>query len=92
MVWQLYQSSCAWRVTAAIKRGDIPPIKGQQCAHGECRDEAIVYDHRDYTKPLEVTPVCRSCNALLGAAKLDLDAVRQHLMSDPDFPLIEGGN
>jgi hypothetical protein len=28
----------------------------------------------------------------LGAAKLDLDAVRQHLMSDPDFPLIEGGN
>lgn len=26
------------------------------------------YDHRDYTKPLSVEPVCRSCNKLRGPA------------------------
>jgi hypothetical protein len=28
-----------------------------------------VYEHRDYTKPLQVEPVCRSCNALRGPGK-----------------------
>ena len=29
---------------------------------------ATQYDHRDYNKPLEVTPVCPSCNGKRGAA------------------------
>ncbi len=41
--------------------------------HYKCRDcgaQAEVYDHRDYSKPLDVEPVCRSCNAHRGPAAL----------------------
>ena len=30
------------------------------------RYEACCYDHRDYTKPLDVIPVCGGCNKLRG--------------------------
>jgi len=28
----------------------------------DCGANAVCYDHRDWQKPLEVVPVCRSCN------------------------------
>lgn len=34
----------------------------------DCGDQAIEYDHRDYSKPLQVEPVCRRCNLLRGPA------------------------
>jgi hypothetical protein len=35
----------------------------------DCGKRATQYDHRDYNKPLEVEPVCQSCNLLRGHAK-----------------------
>lgn len=53
-------------VRRAIRRGDLQPAKGQECA--DCGKDARDLDHRDYTKPLEVVPVCRSCNLKRGTA------------------------
>lgn len=46
--------------------GDVPCV--------DCGKPACQYDHRDYTKPLEVVPVCRSCNYKRGPA----DVIRHH--------------
>lgn len=55
-------------VTRAIQDGLLPPLKGQIfCA--DCGRPAQCYDHRDYDKPLEVDPVCLSCNSKRGPAK-----------------------
>lgn len=35
----------------------------------DCGTRATEYDHRDYSKPLMVEPVCRGCNARRGPAK-----------------------
>ncbi len=53
-------------VNTAIKGGMLASPKGQACT--DCGGAATVYDHRDYNKPLEVAPVCRSCNAHRGKA------------------------
>lgn len=45
----------------AIHDGKIPrPENAGPCV--DCGKRAQVYDHRDYTKPLDVVPVCRGCN------------------------------
>lgn len=54
-------------VAAAVKRGDLPPIKSLACT--DCGKPAHDYDHRDYSKPLDVQPVCRSCNRHRGPAR-----------------------
>lgn len=53
-------------VRAAIITGVLPPAKSLRCA--DCGAQAQQYDHRDYSKPLDVDPVCRSCNAKRGCA------------------------
>lgn len=35
----------------------------------DCGAHAQVYDHRDYSKPYEVDPVCQVCNLKRGRAK-----------------------
>lgn len=53
-------------VYRAIMAGKLPQLDGTvQCA--DCNAAAQVYDHRDYSKPLEVDPVCRVCNHLRGS-------------------------
>lgn len=57
-------------VNSAIKHGKLPQLTN---ADGEttcidCGQPATVYDHRDYSKPLDVDPVCRSCNSRRGRA------------------------
>lgn len=49
-----------------IFTGLIPKAKERICV--DCGDKAHDYDHRDYTEPLNVVPVCRSCNILRGPA------------------------
>lgn len=51
-------------VHKAVRRGEIKPLRGLMCV--DCPREAQCYDHRDYTKPLEVEPVCFSCNRKRG--------------------------
>lgn len=55
-------------VHKAIKTGNLPKLDGSIfCV--DCGAPARNYDHRDYSKPLEVEPVCHSCNLLRGPAK-----------------------
>ena len=51
-------------VASAVKKGDIKPVTTLHCV--DCGKQATCYDHRDYSKPLEVEPVCHSCNKLRG--------------------------
>jgi len=54
-------------VGAAIRLGKLPKLDGSiMCA--DCGVPACQYDHRDYSKPLEVDPVCQSCNRKRGPA------------------------
>jgi hypothetical protein len=53
-------------VAKAVKKGILPLVKTLTCV--DCGKLAEVYDHRDYNKPLDVVPVCRSCNYRRGAA------------------------
>ena len=55
------------RLGAAVKSGKISPAHTKMCV--DCGYQAQVHDHRDYTKPLEVDPVCKSCNGYRGMAK-----------------------
>jgi hypothetical protein len=55
-------------VAAAIKAGKLSRLDGSvPCV--DCGKPATHYDHREYAKPLEVDPVCRSCNIRRGPAK-----------------------
>lgn len=55
------------RVYTAVRRGDLPRVKTLKCV--DCGKPAHCYDHRDYSRPLDVDPVCKKCNALRGPAK-----------------------
>lgn len=60
-LWQIY----AYRKTkAAIRCGKLAPVKGRRCE--DCGEPAIAYDHRDYSRPLMVEPVCTGCNIRRG--------------------------
>lgn len=54
-------------VTLACRQGVIKRAKEMACV--DCGRPAAHYDHRDYSKPLEVEPVCGKCNSLRGPAR-----------------------
>ena len=57
----------AYRAIARARaNGLLPAAKEFQCV--DCGKQALDWDHRDYNKPLDVEPVCRSCNKLRGPA------------------------
>lgn len=53
-------------VARAIADGLLRPVLDCQCV--DCGQQAEHYGHRDYSKPLEVQPVCRRCNFKRGPA------------------------
>lgn len=53
-------------VAVAIRNGSLARPADFACV--DCGKPAIEYDHRDYSKPLQVDPVCRRCNLLRGHA------------------------
>lgn len=59
-------------VEVAVRCGDLKKLDGT-VACADCRSPAKVYDHRDYTKPLQVDPVCRRCNHKRGIGKNALE-------------------
>lgn len=61
------QTLCAARLQRAIIVGTLPPAREFHCA--DCGTAAQCYDHRDYSEPLNVVPVCTSCNIRRGPAK-----------------------
>lgn len=54
-------------VREAVVAGILPKARGLKCV--DCGQEAWHYDHRDYRKPLEIEPVCISCNYRRGRAE-----------------------
>lgn len=73
-----YHSACSFQVSEiskrataqvkkAIKQGLIPAISNDtKCV--DCGNPARDYEHRYYTRPLDVDPVCRACNQRRGPA------------------------
>jgi len=53
-------------VAKAIKAGDLERPGKFKCV--DCGTQATEYDHRDYSQPLTVDPVCRRCNLRRGSA------------------------
>lgn len=56
-------------VGRAIARGELPRLSEAHVPCVDCGARAEVYDHRDYSKPLEVEPVCRKHNRRRGPAR-----------------------
>lgn len=54
------------KVRDAIKAGALPSPRGMACT--DCGGVADRYDHRDYSRPLDVAPVCIRCNFVRGPA------------------------
>jgi len=64
---QAARMPAAQAVARAIREGNLERLDGSvSCV--DCGSPAQVYDHRWYSKPLEVEPVCRSCNSRRGPA------------------------
>lgn len=55
-------------VQAGVRNGLLPSLKAGEYACTDCGGVACEYDHRDYSRPLEVAPVCKSCNRKRGTA------------------------
>ena len=51
-------------VEQEILAGRLPPVKNLACV--DCGEPAVCYDHRDYSKPIDVDAVCKSCDASRG--------------------------
>ena len=62
-------------VAAAIKSGVLPSLKAGDVACADCGAVADRYDHRNYARPLEVDPVCATCNQLRGAGRIEIDTM-----------------
>ena len=60
------QAQAASKVNRAVKKGILPHISTLICV--DCGKTAQCYEHRDYNKPLEVVPTCKSCNTRRGPA------------------------
>lgn len=54
-------------VAKARAKNSIPSPREFKCV--DCGGRATEYDHRNYDEPLNVSPVCRGCNARRGSAK-----------------------
>lgn len=61
---QNLQKAAHVAVSKAVEAGDLPRASGLTCI--DCGAPAQVYDHRDYTRPLDVDPVCHPCNIRRG--------------------------
>lgn len=55
------------KVYIAVRSGFLSKASTHICA--DCGKQAFCYDHRDYSQPLKVEPVCRTCNQKRGPAK-----------------------
>lgn len=59
-------------VRKAVRQGGLPKLDGS-IACVDCGAPARDYDHRDYSRPLDVDPVCRACNQARGPAAFPME-------------------
>lgn len=58
-------------VNRAVRQGKLLALTGRvPCV--DCGAPALHYDHRDYSRPLDVVPTCRSCNGRRGVSRHEL--------------------
>jgi len=73
-----------YAVQLEIQRGNLPKADELKCT--DCDRNANCYDHRDYTKPLEVDPVCGGCNKRRGPAHPYINAnLRLSIGIEPEW-------
>ena len=65
-IGQIHSASCVYR---AVKNGTLVSLKTNNIKCKLCDNRATEYEHRDYNKPLDVYPVCHTCNLNMGRAK-----------------------
>jgi hypothetical protein len=62
----LGRHSAMVQVHTAVRTGRLARASLFRCA--DCPKQATEYEHRDYNRPLDVVPICRSCNLRRGPA------------------------
>lgn len=89
IVYKRAAMAACQQVKRAVDRGLLPNLKVAKLTCVDCGiNPATEYDHREYARPLDVSPVCLSCNlrrppatfTILGKAE---DA-KQIYYTDPD--------
>ena len=63
-----HRVDCTTAVSRAVKSGQLADPATLQGS--DCEKPARWYDHRDYSKPLDVEPVCAGCNRRRGPGLL----------------------
>lgn len=58
--------TCSRHVNKAVAAGELPRADSLACE--DCGKPARVYDHRDYSEPLQVAALCGRCNVKRGPA------------------------
>ena len=59
------RNSARGRVNTAVQKGELQKASVFTCV--DCGNPAQCWEHRDYTKPLDVEPVCKRCDSIRGA-------------------------
>lgn len=78
------------RVRCAVKSGKLPNLKTKFIICADCkRDRAVQYDHRDLSKPLDVVPVCATCNVRRGKAAFEPSAACSHEAGEADSSVLD---
>ena len=68
------ESSATSLVNTAVRAGKLPRLTGTTLCV-DCKEPATGYDHRDYTKPLDVVPVCQKCNLRRGRGRIPVGTI-----------------
>lgn len=64
------------RVNEAIRTGKLKKLSQENVECVDCGGRALNYEHRDYSKPLDVEPVCVKCNKERGKANFKAFTVK----------------
>jgi ribosomal protein S27E len=70
-------------VCRAVKKGLLPDLKKLTVKCFDCGSRATVFDHRDYSRFLDVEPVCQSCNIKRGKAKKEKKGKYEIVRKEP---------
>jgi hypothetical protein len=74
-IYTYYRQRAGSLVQAAIRRGRLADLRAGRARCSDCQHPAYVYDHRDYSRPLDVEACCHGCNVKRGPGALRADVV-----------------
>lgn len=65
-----WRNWCIRSVQRAVKIGWLPDLRSGEYACVDCNGVADRWEHRDYSKVLDVEPVCHKCNMARGMGQM----------------------